>query len=178
MNLLTLIGGISKNSASKRLFEVAKNTADSDFTFNVFDISKLPYFSQDIEDNPPQTVKELKMSIEKSDAVLFVTPEYNRNIPGVLKNAVDWASRPYGRGQWIGKPAAVIGATISPLGALSAQMQLRSLLSFLGMFVMYHPDMYFSLKDNIGADGKLSEHTRKAFENFFCEFKKWILKNK
>ncbi|MCL2799689.1 MAG: NAD(P)H-dependent oxidoreductase [Endomicrobia bacterium] len=176
MKILVIIGGISKNSINKNLFELIKPAAPSDFECETFDVSKLPYFSQDLEDNLPEVVINFKKQITDSAAVLFITPEYNRFIPGVLKNAIDWASRPYGKGAWIGKPAAVLGASMGPTGALSAQMQLKQLLSFLNMKVMWQPEIYFNYPAYV-KDGVLAEASKKYFESFLTAFKECILIN-
>jgi len=173
MKILTIIGGISKNSINKKLFELISPLAPAEFEFEIFDISVLPFFSQDIEGNPPQTVVDFKKAILESGAVLFITPEYNRFIPGMLKNAVDWASRPYGKGAWVGKAAAVLGASMGAIGTFGAQMQLKQLLSFLDMKVMWQPEIYFNYLANV-KDGAMSEDSKKYFEKFFEAFLKTI----
>lgn len=127
MKILTLTGGILKDSMNKKLFELIKPLAPSEFEFEIFDISGLPYFSQDIENDMPESAKNFKNAITLSDAVLFITPvitpEYNRSMPGVLKNAIDFASRPYGKNVWAGKPADVLGAAVGPSGAFGGQAE-------------------------------------------------------
>ena len=177
MKILTIIGGISKNSINKQLFELIKPLAPADFEFEAFDISQLPYFSQDLEGNPPEIVVSFRNKIIAGDAALFITPEYNRQIPGVLKNAVDWASRPMGKGAWTGKPATVLGASMGTMGAFGAQMFLKQLLSVLGMRVMWQPEIYFNFLANV-KDGVMSEDSKKYFESFFAAFKAFIEKNK
>ncbi|MDR1695856.1 MAG: NAD(P)H-dependent oxidoreductase [Endomicrobium sp.] len=177
MKILTVIGSISKNSINKNLFELIKPLAPSDFEFSTFDISQIPYFSQDSEVNPPEAVVNFRKQIAGSDAVLFITPEYNRFIPGVLKNAIDWASRPYGKGAWVGKPAAVLGASPGPIGAFGAQMQLKELLSFLNMKVMWQPEICFNYSAYV-KDGVLEESSGKYFAKYFNSFKEHIEKNK
>ncbi|MDR3113885.1 MAG: NAD(P)H-dependent oxidoreductase [Endomicrobium sp.] len=170
MKILTLCGGMSKKSINKNLLELIKPLAPAEFEFESFDISALPFFSQDLEANPPESVVDFKKKIIGANAVLFVTPEYNRFIPGVLKNAVDWASRPYGKGAWVNKPAAVLGASAGALGAFGAQMQLKQLLSFLNMKVMWQPEIYFNYLANV-KDGALEENSKKYFAKFLEAFK-------
>jgi chromate reductase len=176
MKILTIIGGISAKSINKKLFELIKPLAPKDFEFETFDISQLPFFSQDIEDNPPQTVTDFKNAVSDAQAILFLTPEYNRSIPGVLKNAIDWASRPYGKNLWAGKSAAVLGASMGAIGTFGAQAQLRALLSFLGAAVMYQPEIYFNFLANV-KDGVLADTSKKYFEKFLNSFKDRITKN-
>jgi chromate reductase len=173
MKILTICGGISKNSINIKLIELIKPLSPKDFEFENFDISSLPFFSQDLEVSPPEIVVDFKKKIMESGAVLFVTPEYNRFIPGVLKNAVDWASRPYGKGAWVNKPAAVLGASMGAIGAFGAQMQLKQLLSFLNMKVMWQPEIYFNYLANV-KDGQLEENSKKYFVKFLEAFKAHI----
>jgi chromate reductase len=131
VRILVIIGGLSKNSINKKLFELIKPLAPKDFEFDSYDISLLPFYSQDIETDLPNVVMEFKKKVSASDGVIFITPEYNRSMPGVLKNAVDWCSRPYGAGLWNKKPSAVLGASPGPIGTFAAQTDLKKILSFL-----------------------------------------------
>jgi chromate reductase len=177
MRIFAVIGGISKDSINKRLFELIKPLAPKDFEFDTFDISKLPFFSQDFENSFPANVVEFRDKIVASDAVLFITPEYNRSIPGVLKNAIDLASRPIGHNIWKNKPAAVLGASLGLSGTLCSQIHLRSIISFLGMYVMYQPEVYLNFAVNITEKGEMSDNSRIFYENFLISFKEWILKH-
>ncbi|MDR2426555.1 MAG: NAD(P)H-dependent oxidoreductase [Endomicrobium sp.] len=177
MKIFVIIGGMSVKSINKRLFELIKPLAPDDFEFENFDISSLPFYSQDIEDNPPEPVVTFKEQIKNADAVLFITPEYNRFIPGILKNAIDWASRPYGKGAWVNKPAATLGASMGALGTFGAQMQLKQLLSFLNMRVMWQPEIYFNFLVNVDKNGNLADSSKPFFEKFLAAFREWILKN-
>lgn len=177
MKILTLIGGIAKDSINKRLFELIKPLAPQDLEFETFDITKLPYFSQDMEADIPEVVKSFKEKIQSADGILFITPEYNRSIPGVLKNAIDWASRPYAKGKWKNKSTAVLGASMGPLGAYSAQLVLKQTMSFLGAYVMWQPEIYFNFSAYIDEKGGLAETSKKLYARFFESFKEWILKH-
>ncbi|MDR2458429.1 MAG: NAD(P)H-dependent oxidoreductase [Clostridiales Family XIII bacterium] len=176
MNILVIVGGISKKSINKKLFELIKPLSPKDFEFDSYDISLLPFYSQDIESNLPGTVIEFKNKVFACDAVIFVTPEYNRSIPGVLKNAVDWCSRPYGASLWNKKPSAVLGASMGPIGAFAAQTDLKKLLSFLDSFVMYQPEIYLNFAAYVDQKGEFLESTKKLYEKFLSSFKEHILK--
>ena len=124
----------------------------------------LPGLNQDDEQNPPAKVVELKRRIQEADAVLFVTPEYNYSIPGVLKNAIDWASRPYGDSAWHGKPAAIMGASIGAIGTARAQYHLRQMMVFLNMFPVNQPEvMIGNASERFDADGNLTDDATKEF---------------
>lgn len=174
MKILTFIGGISKESINRKLFELIKPLAPSEFEFEVFDITGLPYYSQDLEGDLPEYVKSLKDKIVDADGILFITPEYNRSIPGVLKNAVDWASRPAGKGVWGGKSVGTLGASLGAIGTFGAQMQLKQTMSFFGANVMWQPEIYLNFRENVNANGELSEMSKKFYTNYLNSFKSWI----
>ena len=178
MRILVIIGGLSKNSINKKLFELIKPLAPKDFEFDSYDISLLPFYSQDIETNVPNVVMEFNKKVLASDGVIFITPEYNRSMPGVLKNAVDWCSRPYGAGLWNKKPSVVLGASPGPIDTFAAQTDLKKILSFLGSFVMYQPEVYLNFATYVDSKGEFLEPTKKLYEKFLTSFKEHILRNK
>jgi chromate reductase len=184
MKILTLVGGIAASSINKKLLNLIKPLAPTDFEFIDFDIATLPYFSQDIEQTPPPPVITLRQNITAADGVLFITPEYNRAIPGVLKNAIDWPSRPYGSNTWQGKCAAVLGASMGAIGAFGAQTQLKALLSFLDMRVMYQPEIFFNFNAFVkpaagpNTQPQLEERSQKFFAGYLSSFRDWIAENK
>src|SRR4029453_11805386 len=139
----------------------------------------LPLFNADQEADPPAVVREFKEAIAKSDAVLFVTPEYNRSVPGVLKNAIDAASRPYGKSAWTGKPAAVISVSTGAIGGFGANHHLRQSLVFLDVPAMPQPEAYIgkaaSLFDDNGA--LVDPATRELMQKFLQAFAQWIERN-
>ncbi|MDR3330994.1 MAG: NAD(P)H-dependent oxidoreductase, partial [Synergistaceae bacterium] len=139
LRIFTLVGGISRDSLNQKLFEFFKEAAGG-MDLDQFDIKSLPFFSQDIENDPPERVRDLKSRIKSCDGVLIVTPEYNRSFPGVLKNALDWGSRPHGQGVWGGKPVGLIGTSPGAMGTFGAQSQMRQILSFLDMRIMCQPE--------------------------------------
>jgi chromate reductase len=141
----------------------AQKLAPEGMQIEIADIRGLPGFSEDDEQTPPQRVAELKKQIMAADAILFVTPEYNYSVPGVLKNAIDWCSRPYGKNAWSGKPTAIMGASISKIGSARAQYHLRQSLVFLNMPVVIQPEvMIIEAQNQFGADGDLrNDDTKK-----------------
>jgi len=176
LKILAMVGGISKDSINRQLCEFFKAQAKDRMECDCFDVSSLPFFSQDIEYDPPESVSALKSRISWSDGVLFVTPEYNRSFPGVLKNAIDWGSRPWGQNSWEGKPAGILGASIGAIGTFGAQNHLRQVLSQLDMPTMNQPAFYFKFPENIG-DG-LDDTSRNFLETFIVQFEKWVTKYK
>lgn len=170
--IFTLVGGISSNSLNKRFFQSIVDLKPEGFEFETFDISKLPFFSQDLENDPPDIVTEFKEKIREADGVLFVTPEYNRSMPGVLKNAIDWGSRPYGMNLWDKKVAAVIGASPGNIGTFGAQHHLRQVLAYLNLHVMAQPEFYFNATAAFDENNKLiNEKTKHLLQKYFSAFK-------
>ncbi len=142
MKILAISGSGRKGSYNRALLEAAKEMLPDNTTLEIFDVSKFPLFTQDIEHNPPADVKEFKEKIRNSDAVLFATPEHNRSISAMLKNAIEWGNRPEDDNAWDGKPAAVVSASTSPRGGVRAQMQLRQVLVDLNMYTMNGPELF------------------------------------
>lgn len=135
-----------------------------DATIDIFELDGIPAFNQDEEQNPPAKVVELKARIREADAVLIVTPEYNYSVPGVLKNAIDWASRPYGDNAWSGKPAAVMGASVGTIGTARAQYHLRQVFVFLNVFPVNQPEaMIGNAAERFDAEGNLTDEATKDF---------------
>jgi chromate reductase len=141
VRILGIAGSLRRQSYNRALLRAATQIAPEGAAIDIFEIDGIPPFSEDDEQNPPEKVLELKRRIREADAVLFVTPEYNYSIPGVLKNAIDWASRPYGDSAWAGKPAAVMGASIGAIGTARAQYHLRQVMIFLNMFPLNQPEV-------------------------------------
>lgn len=172
MKTLTLIGGISRDSLNKRFFQAIQNLQPEGFHFEEFDISRLPFFSQDLEMDPPDFVTEFKDLIRDCDALLVITPEYNRSFPGVLKNAIDWGSRPYGHNLWDKKPAALLGASVGNIGTFGAQHHLRQVFAYLNMYVLGQPEIYFNATNAFDEAGNfMKESTRNLMLKYFDSFK-------
>ena len=144
-------------------------------TLEIFDLEGIPPFNQDLELQPPDKVKEFKAKIRAADAILIVTPEYNYSIPGVLKNAIDWASRPYGNNAFDGKPVAVMGASVGMLGTARAQYDLRRSFVFLNMFPLNQPEvMVPSVQDKVDGNGRVTdEKTRKKIKELLERLVAW-----
>lgn len=173
--ILTLVGGISQGSINKKLFQVVQELAGDEVEFMLPQIAKLPFFSQDLENDPPDLVTAYKDQIRHADAVLFVTPEYNRSLPGVLKNAIDWGSRPYGQNLWERMPAGIMGASVGNIGTFGAQHHLRQILSYLNMLVMNQPEFYLNFSKGFDENGKLSnQHTREFIQHYWNSFLEWV----
>ncbi len=182
MKVMVLIGGISSNSLNRRFFEAVAALGGNALDFTVFDIASLPHFSQDLEAAPPASVLALRELAAGSDGVLIVTPEYNRSIPGVLKNALDWGSRPPGQNVWAHKPTAIMGAATGAIGTFGAQQHLRNICSWLDMRVMNQPAVYFNASTGmmnaggeVGAEGdRLTDGSAEFLRAFLVAFSKWI----
>lgn len=175
INIFCLVGGIARNSLNRKLFKVVEEMAPKTVTIRTLEIQKFPFYSQDLENDPPDSITRFKDMIRDSDAVLFITPEYNRSFPGVLKNAIDWGSRPYGQNLWDKKPAGVLGATIGPIGTFGAQHHLRQVAAYLNMSVMGQPEFYFNASASFDDRGRLiNEKTREFVENYWTAFMSWI----
>jgi len=141
-------------------------------------IGDLPLYNQDDDAHPAESVKRLKAEITASQGLLFVTAEYNRSIPGVLKNAIDHASRPYGQSAWVGKPAGVLGASVGAIGTSMAQQHLRNILAYLDVPTLGQPEAFIHAKDGLfdGA-GNLSEESKKFLQNWMTQYVAWVKKH-
>jgi chromate reductase len=159
--IAVLVGSLRHDSFNRKLASAIAKLAPSEFSFRQVQIGDLPLYNQDDDANPVESVKRLKNEIKNAQGLLFVTPEYNRSIPGVLKNAIDHASRPYGQSAWAGKPAGVLGASPGAMGTALAQQHLRNILAHLDMPTLGQPEAFIHAKEglfdeagNIGADNK------------------------
>jgi chromate reductase len=172
-----LVGSIRKGSYSRMLAN-AMCGLHSDLQCRVIEIRQLQLYDQDLDENPPQEWKAFRDAIRACDAILFVTPEYNRSVPGVLKNAIDVGSRPYGKSAWAGKPAAVVSTSMGALAGFGANHHLRQSLVFLDMPAMQQPEAYCGNTPQLfDAQGKLTaDDTRKFLQTFMDAFATWIEK--
>ncbi len=169
--IAVLVGSLRRESINKTYARALEKLAAGLFDFDVVDMD-LPLYNNDLWDDPPAKVLALKAAIKAADGVLIVTPEYNRSTPAVTKNAIDWASRPYGENAWSGKAVAITGASPGSQGTAVAQSQLRSTLTILGTHVLSDPEVYISFKPEIfAADGTvLNEGTAKFLKGFLNAF--------
>ena len=173
--ILGIAGSLRSNSYNRSALRAAQELTPEGATIETVEIDGLPGFNQDDEGNPPAKVTELKQRIRSADAILFVTPEYNYSIPGVLKNAIDWASRPYGDSAWTGKPVAVMGASVGMLGSARAQYHLRQVFVFLNMYAVNQPEvMIANAAKRFDEQGKLTDETsRKLIQQLLQELVRW-----
>ena len=177
--IAVVIGSLRKESINRQLALALAALGPKDFTFEHIRIDDLPLYNQDNDGNPPETVKRLKNEIAAAQGVLFVTPEYNRSIPGVLKNAIDHASRPYGQSAWAGKPAGVIGISGGPIGTSLAQQHLRNVLAYLDMPTLNQPEAYIQNKQGLFDDkGHIgNDDSRKFLQGWMDKYVAWIKKH-
>ncbi|HVY50542.1 MAG TPA: NAD(P)H-dependent oxidoreductase [Devosia sp.] len=171
-----LVGSIRPNSTNLQFARALEKLALGRLRFDFIDLGALPFYDESLWNDPPPAVVDLKHRIAAADAVLFVTPEYNRSIPGVLKNAIDWPSRPSGHGVWEGKPAAIVGATAGQSGTAAAQAHLRAILPVLGVILMGRPEVYQTVRPGLIDDNYLitDERTRAFLLKWVDAFVAWI----
>jgi chromate reductase len=162
IQILGIAGSLRRASYNRAALRAAMQLVPQDTALDIFELDGISGFNQDEEQNPPPKVIELKRRIREADAILIVTPEYNYSIPGVLKNAIDWASRPYGDSAWNGKPVALMGASIGAIGTARAQYHLRQVFVFLNMFPINQPEVMISnAGERFDAGGNLTDETTK-----------------
>ncbi len=158
VKILGIVGSLRKDSYNKLVLKAAQALAPDDTEIVIADLDGIPLFNQDEERNPSPKVTEFKKKIQAADAILFVTPEYNYSVPGVLKNAIDAASRPYGESAWHGKPVAVMGASVGTLGTARAQYHLRQIFVFLNMYAVNQPEvMIANASQKFDNEGNLTD---------------------
>jgi chromate reductase len=165
LKILGISGSLREDSYNTAALRAAQELVPEDVVIETFDrLDEIPPFNQDDERDPPEPVVELKERVKEADAILFITPEYNFSVPGVLKNAIDWASRPYGDNAWKGKPAAIMGASISMTGTARAQYHLRQSMVFLEMHPVNQPEVMISnAAERFSEDGELKDEDSKKF---------------
>jgi chromate reductase len=162
IKILGIAGSLRQASFNRAALRAAKSLRPDDAQLEIFELEGIPGFNQDNERNPPEKVIELKSKVQAADAILFVTPEYNYSFPGVLKNAIDWASRPYGENSWDGKPVAIMGASIGMLGSARAQYHLRQCCIYLNMYPLNSPEIMISYAaERFDANGNLIDDKSK-----------------
>lgn len=162
MKILAICGSLRKESFNRMALKAAQSLVPAGVAIEIFDLHGIPVYSQDDEGQTPPRVAELKQAVRAADAILFCTPEYNYSVPGALKNAIDWASRPYGDNAWKGKPAAVMGASVGALGTARAQYHLRQVLVFMDMPTVNQPEvMIGAAGSKFGKDGALIDDMAK-----------------
>lgn len=159
-----IVGSLRKESINRRLGKALEKLAEGRLTFHELHIGDLPHYDEDLWADLPDSVARLKDRLSHSDAVLAITPEYNRSYPGVIKNALDWATRPYGDNSWANKPAAVTGTSPGAIGGAVGQVRLKADMLNLGMIVMAQPEAYIQWKpEAVAADGSISDESLRKF---------------
>jgi chromate reductase len=176
--IAVVVGSLRKDSFNRKLASAIARLAPPEFSFTQLRIDDLPPYNQDDDGNPAESVKRLKGEISAAQAVIFVTPEYNRSMPGVLKNAIDHASRPYGQNAWAGKPAGVIGVSIGAAGTALAQQHLRNVLAYLDIPTLAQPEAFIQAKDGLfDSDGNIGEASRKFLQGWMDKYVAWVKKH-
>jgi chromate reductase, NAD(P)H dehydrogenase (quinone) len=175
MNIVGFAGSLRKGSYNRALLRAAVELAPTEAKIVVIELDGIPVFNADFETAPPEKVKEFKRKLKAADAILIVTPEYNYSIPGVLKNAIDWASRPYGDNSLEGKPVAMMSASTGMLGGARAQYHLRQSFVFLNMFPVNRPEVFVTFaQQKFDASGKLlDEQTKKLIKDLLNNLVAW-----
>jgi chromate reductase len=178
VKILGFVGSLRKGSFNRALMRAAVELAPEDAELEVFDLEGIPPFNQDLENQPPQQVKEFKAKIRNADALLIASPEYNYSIPGVLKNAIDWASRPHGYNAFEGKPVAVMSASIGRLGGARAQYHLRQSFVYLNMYPLNRPEVMVPFaQERIDKEGKVTDQdTRQLIRKLLEALVQWTRK--
>ena len=178
-DIAVFVGSLRKESLNRKLAKALAELAPSSLKLEIVEIGQLPLYNQDFDEDPSAVYVEFRATVRAADGVLFVTPEYNRSVPGALKNALDVASRPYGQSAWNGKPGAVISASPGAIGGFGANHHLRQSLVFLNVPAMQQPEAYIGGADKLfDVSGKLAnDGTRKFLQQFIEAFANWIAIN-
>ena len=178
-DIAVFVGSLRKESFNRKLAKALVELAPSSLKLEIVEIGQLPLYNQDFDEDPSSVYVEFRARVRAADGVLFVTPEYNRSVPGALKNALDVASRPYGQSAWNGKPGAVISASPGAIGGFGANHHLRQSLVFLNVPAMQQPEAYIGGADKLfDASGKLAnDGTRKFLQQFIEAFANWVAIN-
>lgn len=176
MQIGYLIGSLSKHSINRMLVDALIEVAPDDLDLHEIRIDELPLYDYDLDDSYPPAAVELKQSIARSDGLLFATPEYNRSIPGALKNAIDWGSRPYGDSAFTGIPAGIVSASVGAPGGAMAQQHLRNILGYLDTPTLGQPEAFIHVTpERFDEDGRLvDDSTRDFLSTWMSAFSDWV----
>lgn len=173
--IAVVVGSLRRDSFNRKLATAVAKLAPAEFSFEQLKIDDLPLYNQDDDANPAEPVKRLKSEIVAARGLLFVTAEYNRSIPGVLKNAIDHASRPYGKNAWAGKPAGVLGVSVGAIGTAVAQQHLRTILAYLDVPTLGQPEAFIQAKEGLfDADGNVGADSRKFLQDWMNRYVAWV----
>lgn len=176
--IAVVVGSLRRDSFNRKLANAIVKLAPPEFSFRQVQIGDLPLYNQDDDASPAESVKRLKAEITAAQGLLFVTAEYNRSIPGVLKNAIDHASRPYGQNAWAGKPAGVLGASIGANGTAMAQQHLRNVLAYLDVPTLGQPEAFIQVRDGLFNEaGDIGADSKKLLQNWMDRYVAWVKKH-
>lgn len=176
--IAVVVGSLRRDSFNRKFATALARLAPPEFSFKQVSIGDLPLYNQDDDAHPADAVKRLKADILASQGILFVTPEYNRSIPGVLKNALDHASRPYGQSVWKDKPAGVIGVSVGAIGTALAQQHLRNILAYLDVPTLNQPEAFVQAKDSLfDAEGNIGPQSKAFLQTWVDRFAAWVIKH-
>jgi chromate reductase, NAD(P)H dehydrogenase (quinone) len=176
--IAVIVGSLRRDSLNRKLAEGLVKLAPPDFSFDFIPIGDLPLYNQDDDEQPSPAAVRMKSAIAAADGLLVVSPEYNRSIPGVLKNALDHGSRPQGTNVWAGKPVGILGISTGAIGTAMAQQHLRNVLSYLDVAVMRQPETYLQMREGMfDASGSIGPVSRAYLQNWMDHYIAWIKKN-
>lgn len=173
-----VVGSLRKESYNRQLAQAIMKMLPDDFSAEIIEIAALPLYDQDLDGKQADSVNQFKAHIAAKQAIIFVSPEYNRSIPGVLKNALDQGSRPYGKNVWNGKPAGVIGASMGAIGTALAQQHLRNVITYLDMPTLTQPEAFIHWQEGVTVDaqGQLTERTAIFVQKWVDAYVAWVRK--
>lgn len=176
--IAVVVGSLRKESLNRKFANAIVKLAPAEFSFKQVQIDDLPLYNQDDDANPAESVKRLKREITAAKGLLFVTPEYNRSISGVLKNAIDHASRPYGKSVWVGKPAGVLGVSVGAIGTAVAQQHLRTILAYLDVPTLGQPEAFIHAKDGLFDEaGNIGAGSKEFLQSWMDKYVAWVKKH-
>ncbi len=175
-NIAVIVGSLRKESINRKLARALVKLAPEGLEFEFLDVGSLPHYNEDLEQAVPEVVASFRQKVKAADGFMFVVPEYNRGAPGMVKNALDWGSRPPRESGWAGKPALLAGASGGAIGTAAMQVHLRAILSSMGMHAMGHPEVYIQYKkDLIDEDSNVTvEGTKKFLTTVMARFGEWV----
>ncbi|HRX61656.1 MAG TPA: NAD(P)H-dependent oxidoreductase [Candidatus Competibacter sp.] len=174
-SIAVIVGSLRRDSFNRKLAGALAKLAPSEFSFEQVQIGDLPLYNQDDDAQPAESVKRFKAAIAAAQGLLFVTPEYNRSMPGVLKNAIDHASRPYGQSVWKGKPAGIIGVSVGAIGTALAQQHLRNVLAYLDVPTLGQPEAFIQAKEGLFDEaGNIGAASRQFLQDWMNQYVAWV----
>jgi chromate reductase len=176
--IAVIVGSLRRDSYNRKLANAIMKLAPPEFSFKTLEIGDLPLYNQDDDKNQAEPVKRLKSEIKAAQGLIFVTPEYNRTLPGVLKNAIDNASRPYGQNSWTGKPAGILGISPGAIGTAVAQQQLRCIFGYLDVPTLGQPEVFLQFKEGMfdDSDNITNADTKKFLQSWMDRYVAWVKK--